>query len=162
MFLWFAGLSFAIVLIVFSSPALDFRLVMLGSLVPLAESVLGAANVLHTLLGAVTVLTVVMAATIGRRLRRRQWLGIPIGIFMHLVLDGAWMTTELFWWPFLGISDVLGADPIPELDRPVGVVIAMELVGLAVLVWLVQRLDLLGEGRDRFLRSGQLLRDRMT
>ena len=161
-FFWFAGLSFAIVLVVFSSPALDFRLVMLGSVLPLAESVLGGAYVLHTLLGAVVLLTVVMAATVGRRLRRRRWLGLAIGVFMHLVLDGAWATTELFWWPFLGASDVLGVEAVPELERTAGVLLVMELAGLVVLAWLTRRLDLLGEGRDRFLRSGQVPRDRLA
>ena len=110
-------MAFAIVLVVFSSPALDYRLVMLGSVLPLVEVVAGAAYVLHTLLGAVVLLTAVMLGTVGRRLRRRQWLGLPIGVFMHLVLDGVWATTELFWWPFLGFSDVLGVEEPPELGR---------------------------------------------
>ena len=41
MILWFAGVSFVFVWWVFKSPALDFRLVMLGSVLPVGEVVLG-------------------------------------------------------------------------------------------------------------------------
>lgn len=162
MFFWFAGLAFAIVLVVFSSPALDFRLVMAGAVLPVVEAAFGGAWLLHTLLGPVAVLTLVMVATTGSRLTRRRWLSLPIGMFMHLVLDGSWSTTELFWWPFLGVGDVLGAEPVPEVERSVAVLVAMELVGLAVLAFLVRRLELLGAGRERFVTTGQLLRDRLA
>ena len=49
MFLWFAGLSLVLVTIVFSSPALDYRMVMLGSVLPLLDGVTGGAWVLHTM-----------------------------------------------------------------------------------------------------------------
>ncbi len=161
MFFWFAGMAFAIVLVVFSSPALDFRLVMAGAVLPVIERILGGAGLLHTLLGPTIVLIVVMLATVGRRLQRRRWLGLPIGMFMHLVLDGSWATTDLFWWPALGFSDVLGVELVPEFDRPLAIIVLLELVGLAVLVALIRRLDLLGTGRAKFLSSGQLLRERL-
>ena len=41
MILWFAGVSFVFVWWVFRSPALDYRLVMLGSVLPVGEAVLG-------------------------------------------------------------------------------------------------------------------------
>ena len=154
-------MAFAIVLVVFSSPALDFRLVMAGAVLPVVEGTLGGAGFLHTLLGPTVVLFVVMLTTVGRRLQRRRWLGLPIGMFMHLVLDGSWATTDLFWWPALGFSDVLGVEPVPEFDRPLGIIVLLELVGLAVLVALIRRLDLLGAGRAKFLSSGQLLRERL-
>lgn len=162
MFFWFAGLAFAIVLVVFSSPALDFRLVMVGAVLPVVEVVIGEAWILHTLLGSVLALSIVMLATMGRRLARRRWLSLPIGLFMHLVLDGSWMTTALFWWPFLGAGDVLGVEAVPEVDRSVGIIVVMELVGLAVLWWLVRRLELLGAGRQKFMSSGQLQRDKLA
>jgi len=162
MFFWFLGLSFLAVLVVFSSPALDYRLVMFGAVLPVVEVAVGGAWVLHTLLAPVAVLTVVMLATTGRRLPRRQWLGLPIGMFMHLVLDGSWTTSELFWWPVLGGEGVLGEVDVPEAGRNVVVVAAMEVVGVAVLAFLVQRLDLAGAGRERFVRTGQLMRDRLV
>jgi len=161
MLFWFAGLSFAAVLIVFTSPALDYRLVMLGAVLPTAEGLIGGPWVLHTLLAPVAVMTVVMLATQNRRLVRRQWLGLPIGLFMHLVLDGSWATTTVFWWPFLGFSDVLGGSNVPEFGRPLVVLVGMELIGLAVLAFLWQRLGLNGEGKELFRTKGQLLRHRL-
>src|SRR3954452_9699354 len=115
MFLWFAGLSVVLVTIVFSSPALDYRMVVLGSVLPLLDGVTGGAWVLHTLLGSVVALVVVMLATRGRRLVRRRWLGIPIGMLLHLVLAGVWTNRSLSWWPALGAS--FEAEPVAETTR---------------------------------------------
>src|ERR1041384_5697602 len=100
MVLWFLGVSVAFVFFVFRSPALDYRLVMLGSVLPVGEVVLGGPRVLHTLVAAVAALGVVMLATQKRRLVRRRWICLPIGMMMHLALDGIWARTEVFWWPF--------------------------------------------------------------
>lgn len=161
MFFWFLGLSFAAVLVVFSSPALDYRLVMLGAVLPTAEVLVGGPWILHTLLAPVLLMAIVMLVTQRRRLVRRRWLALPIGLFMHLVLDGSWTDSEVFWWPFLGVGGVLGGSNVNEFERSVAVVVGMEVVGLAVLLFLVERLDLRGEGRDLFLSSGQLLRSRL-
>ena len=157
MFLWFAGLSLVLVTIVFSSPALDYRMVMLGSVLPLLDGVSGGAWVLHTLLGSVVALGLVMLATRGRRLVRRRWLGIPIGMFVHLVLDGVWASTHLFWWPAFGAS--FAGESLPETTRG-GLVVVMEVVGLAVLVWGARRFGLFDPAsRRRFLQTGQLPRE---
>lgn len=161
MFFWFIGLSFAAVLVVFSSPALDYRLVMLGAALPSAEGLIGGPWVLHTLLAPVVVMTIVMLATQNKRLVRRQWLGLPIGLFMHLVLDGSWADADVFWWPFLGTDGVLGGSVVNEFERSPVVLAIMELTGLAVLIFLVNRLALRTEGRSLFLSSGQLLRNRL-
>lgn len=161
MFFWFLGLSFALVLIVFSSPALDYRLVMFGAVLPGSEGFIGGPWVLHTLLGPVVVLAIVMLTTQNRRLVRRQWLGLPIGLFMHLVLDASWANAEIFWWPFLGASDVLGGGEVNEFTRSLPVGLVMELVGIVVLGLFAHRLDLFGAGRELFWTKGQILRDRM-
>ena len=161
MFFWFTGLTFFAVLIVFSSPALDYRMVMFGAVLPVIEGPLRGPWVLHTLIAPVTVLALVMLLTQNKRLVRRRWLGLPIGLFMHLVLDGSWANAEVFWWPFLGFSDVLGGSMVPEFQRSIPVLIVMELIGFAALTFLVRRLDLLGEGKELFLSTGQLLRDRL-
>lgn len=161
MFFWFLGLSFALVLVVFSSPALDYRLVMLGAALPAAEGLVGGPWVLHTLLAPVVVMSVVMLATQKKRLVRRQWLGLPIGLFMHLVLDGSWTNAKVFWWPFLGVEGVLGGSRVNEFERSPVVLMIMEIIGLAVLAFLAQRLALRTEGRDVFRTSGQVLRDRL-
>ncbi len=143
MLLWVVGLSVALVWLVFQSPALDVRVVAAGALVPL-----------HALLAPVVALGAVMAATRRRRLLRRRLLGIPIGMFLHLVLDGVWADGERFWWPFLGGSFDAS---LPELDRSVGVLLAMELAGVAALAWTWRAFELDDEGRRReLLRTGRL------
>ena len=88
MLLWFIGLSVALVWLVFQSPALDVRVVAVGALLPWLDGITGGTWVLHTLVGSVVLLAVVMLTTRRRRLLRRRLLGIPIGTFLHLVLDG--------------------------------------------------------------------------
>ncbi len=157
MLCWFAGLSLLAVWLVFRSPALDHRVVVAGSVLPLAEVVLGGPRLLHTLLGAVAALTAVMLATRSRRLLRRRLLGLPIGLFMHLVLDGVWADTRLFWWPAFGSS--FGTRPLPELDRGL-VTVLMEAVGVAALVLAWNRFGLADPvRRSSFLRSGRIDRD---
>jgi hypothetical protein len=153
--LWFVGLSVALVWLVFQSPALDVRVVAAGALVPWLDGLTGGPNVLHTLFGSVALLTVVMLATRRRRLLRRRLLGIPIGTFLHLVLDGAWADSDLFWWPLLG-GDPFAAD-LPELDRGVGAVLAMEVAGVAALAWTWRAFGLADPERRRDLwRTGRL------
>lgn len=161
MILWFAGVSFAFVFWVFRSPALDYRLVMLGAVLPVGEVVLGGPKVLHTMVGAVAALTIVMLATRGRRLLRRRWIGLPIGLLMHLVLDGVWTRAELFAWPFFGWS--FGDGGVPELDHGAGLVVLFELVGLAALLWCWSAFDLADPANRRlFVRTGQLNRSVMS
>ena len=154
MVLWFVGLSLVVVWVVFRSPVLDYRLVAAGSVLPLADGATGDTRVLHSLVASVVALAVVMLATRRRRLVRRRWLGVPIGMFLHLVLDGTWTRTDLFWWPFAGAGFEAG---LPELGRPFGLVVVLELVGGVVLAWWWRRFGL-GDGarRQRFLRTGQL------
>lgn len=157
MFLWFASLGFLAVVLVFQSPALDYRMVILGSLVPLVDVVAPTPPVMHTLVAPVVVMAAVMAATRQRRLVRRRWLGIPIGMFMHLALDGTWTHTELFWWPAFGVSvpDVA----LPTFGRGVAGLV-MEVVGLVVGVWCWKRFGLDDPDRRReFLTEGRLDRD---
>ena len=160
MFLWFAGLAFVLVWTVFKDTAIDYRLVMAGALLPDVVDGLVAQGprVLHTLVFSVGLLVVVMLATRGRRLARRRLLAIPIGTFCHLLLDATWTREVTFWWPFLGRT--LGGDGLPSLERPVPVLIALEVVGLLALVWCHGRFRLgEPERRQEFLRTGRLGRD---
>ncbi|WP_419851428.1 hypothetical protein [Candidatus Poriferisocius sp.] len=159
MFFWFLALSFVLVALVFDSPALDYRMVMLGSLLPMVELLAGGPWALHTLLAPLVVLLAVMLATRGRRLARRRWLGLPIGLFLYLVLDGAWLRTDLFWWPVFGVDVANGG--LPEF-KPAGALIALELIGLAVGAWAVRRYGLTDRQRLRlFCTQGRLDRSQM-
>ena len=157
MILWFAGVSFVFVWWVFRSPALDYRLVMLGAVLPVGEFFLGGPRVLHSLLAPVALLGILMLATQKRRLVRRRWIGIPIGMMMHLVLDGIWARPEVFWWPFFGLD--FGTEGLPELGHPIAVTLLFEFVGLGCLVWAWRAFDFSNSQiRERFLRTGQLSR----
>lgn len=156
MFFWFLGVGALLVVAVFQSPALDYRMVMLGSVIPLLDGVTGGPWILHTLLAPVVVLVVVMLGTRNRRLVRRRWLGLPIGMFIHLVLDGGWANTDVFWWPFFGTS--FGDEQLPEVARG-ALSLLMEVVGIGALVYGWRRYGLQDNAaRDRFLRTGQLPR----
>ncbi|UDY35909.1 hypothetical protein [Dermatobacter hominis] len=153
MFIWFAVLSVVVTWAVFQSPAIDYRLVALGAVIPVVEVPFGAGP-LHSLVAPTLVLAIVMATTMRRRLLRRRWLGLPIGMYMHLVLDLAFTLTATFWWPFLGLDFTDGS--APELSRGLWTVV-MELAGIAVGVWAWRRFGLDDpDRRSRFLRTGQL------
>ena len=158
MVLWFAGLAWLIVWRVFRSPAVDYRLVVVGAVLPSVDLLVGHATPLHTLLAPVIVLTVVMVVARGRRLTQRQWLGIAIGLFAHLLLDTTWADTDLFWWPLTG-ADLAGLE-IPEAGWPPALRLALEAIGLAVLAGLWIRLGMTRRAnRERFLRTGHLARE---
>lgn len=160
MFFWFAGLSFVAVAWVFASPAIDYRLVIFAAVLPVVEMVLGGPWALHTLLAPVAAMTLVMLVFRGKRMIQRRWLGIPIGLFMYLVLDGAWARTELFWWPLFGAE--VPSEELPGWESP-GVLALMEVVGFAALVWAVRRYRLdHAEERALFLREGRLSRGAMS
>lgn len=158
MILWFAGMSFLAVWLVFRDPAIDHRLVMVGALLPDAiDATTGGAWVMHSVVASIALLMVVMLATIGRRHLRRQLLALPIGTFLHLVLDGAWTNTDVFWWPFTGTS--FASESLPSVSRG-GLDVVLELIGLGVLVWAFRRFRLHEAARrNTFLRTGRLGRD---
>src|SRR4029453_8253475 len=88
MLLWFAGGSVLIVFLVFRSPAVDYRRVGLGALLPLAELLFGSPRVLHSITGAAVVLGAAMVITPRRRLVQRRLVAGPIGMFLPLLLGG--------------------------------------------------------------------------
>jgi hypothetical protein len=157
-FLWFVGLSVVLVWVVFQSPALDVRFVAVGALLPWLDGLTGGAFVLHTLLGSVAALAIVMVATRGHRVLRRQLLGIPIGMFLHLVLDATWTRAELFWWPLLG-GDAFDGE-LPELERSTAVVVALEVAGAVALWWAWRAFGLDDPARRQELRATGRLRPR--
>ena len=156
---WFAGMAWLLVWRVFRSPAVDYRLVVLGAVLPGVDHLIGRPTPLHTVVGAVAGLALVMLVAGGRRLAQRRWLGVPIGMLAHLVLDATWADTDLFWWPMAGGD--LSASGVPEAAWPLPLALVLEGVGLVVLVGLWVRLGLTEpEHRARFVRTGHLARDR--
>ena len=154
MLLWYVGLSVFLVATIFKSTGIDYRLVALGSMLPLVVDLpFGYRAYGYSLLFAVVLLALVMVGTIGRpRLLRRRLLCLPIGALCALVLSGAFMNDDLFWWPFLGKSFAHDA-----LLPATWVVVLEELVGLAVCWFLVGQYDLYLPGpRRELLRTGRL------
>jgi membrane-bound metal-dependent hydrolase YbcI (DUF457 family) len=155
--LWFAGGAVIIVWLVFRSPAIDYRLVVVGALLPLVELPFGSPRVLHSLTGAAVALGLAMVLTPRRRLVQRRLVAIPIGMFLHLLLDGIWTDTSAFWWPFAGLA--WSDDRLPELARG-GFDVVLELAGAAALWWCWHRFRLDEPARRaRFLRTGRIDRD---
>lgn len=154
MVLWHAGLTLATVWSIFRDPAIDYRLVVAGALLPDVVDLLvvGRPGPAHTLVVSALLLSAVMVATRGRRRLRRRLLALPVGSLVHLVLDGVWARASLLWWPFLGT-----ALPVTGFRPSLAVVIVEEVLGALALAWFVRRFRLLEEGpRRAFLRTGRL------
>jgi len=152
--LWYVGMSVFLVATIFKSTGIDYRLVALGSMLPLVVDLpFGYRAYGYSLLFAVVLLALVMVGTIGRpRLLRRRLLCLPIGVFCALVLSGVFMNDDLFWWPFLGSSFAHDA-----LLPAAWLVVLEEFVGLAACWFLVGQYDLYLPGpRRELLRTGRL------
>jgi hypothetical protein len=160
MFLWFVGTAIATVWFVFRDPRFDYRLLVVGSVLPLLDALFGGARVMHTLVFSLALLVAVMLLTVGRRQARRLWLGVAIGTLLHLVFDGAWTNTDVFWWPFGGWS--FDDAHLPEAARGWWN-IPLELAGLAILVWVWRTAGLAESARRRaVMHTGGLFADTVT
>jgi len=155
MFFWFIGTAIVAIGFVFRDPRFDYRLLIVGSVLPLLDGLFGGARALHSITVSIALLVVIMLATSGRKPIRKMLLGLPIGMFVHLVVDGAWNNTDVFWWPFTGFE--FDDDPFPITDRGL-ISIGLEVIGVAICVW-IWRTNGLGraERRSRFLRDGVLI-----
>jgi len=154
MFFWFIGTAIITVGLVFRDPRFDYRLLIVGSVLPVGDGAFGGARWLHSITVSVALLAILMIATAGRKPIRKMLLGLPIGMILHLVFDGAWNNTEVFWWPFFGLD--LRDAPLPITDRGVWTLL-LEAIGVALCVWL-WRHNRLGDRarRSAFLHTGQL------
>lgn len=154
MLFWFVGTAVLSVWYVFTDPRFDYRLLVVGALLPdLVDVWSGTARWAHSLTVAVGVLAVVMLVTAGRKPVRRLLLGLPIGMMLHLVFDLAFASTAVFWWPFTG---GWGDVRLFSLARGWWAV-PMELAGIAMLRWVWVRFSLADPERRRaFLRTGAL------
>lgn len=153
MFFWFIGTAVVSVWFVFRDPGFDYRLLVVGSVLPLAELPFGA-RVLHSVTFSVALLAVLMLATAGRKPIRRTLLGLPVGTLLYLVFSGAWTNATVFWWPFFGLS--FDDAPHPVAERGWWNV-PLELFGLVLCAWIVRRAGLRdGERRAAFRGTGVL------
>ncbi len=157
MFLWFVILAPVAVAQVFKSPMVDYRLVVVGALLPLTEAVFGGPRILHTLVFSVVAMGAVMALTSKKRLLRRRLLGVPIGLMVHLVLDASWADQNLFWWPAFGFD--FPSDGVPAWSRQLEVGLLLELIAVGVGVWAYRQYELdKPQNRELLISQGQLSR----
>jgi len=145
---------------------LDYRMVLLGSLLPdiidkplfliLGNSFsLSGRDYGHTLLFNLILLSA------GLFLARKggKWLfSLALGSLMHLIFDQIWHNMETLFWPLLG--PLVGGDTSVLMDKLwAGLVkpevFVPELAGLAVMGWLLYRL-LKIKGIRRFLTTGEI------
>lgn len=156
MFFWFVGTACATVWFVFRDDRFDYRVLVLGALLPdLVDVAWGGARMLHSVTASTVVLAAVMFATSRGTDTRRRWLALPIGMFLHLVFDGAFADAVTFWWPVSGLS--LSDAPLPSIERGL-LNLPLEIVGLVLVVWLARSHGIVGKSAWRDLaRSGHLV-----
>ena len=155
MFFWFIGTAVLSVWFVFRDPAFDHRTLVIGALLPdFIDAIWGGSRGFHSVTASVAMLVAIMLATIGRRPIRKRLLAIPIGMFLHLIYDGAFNDTQVFWWPFTGLS--FSDDRLPVVDRGM-LNIGFEIAGLLMCAFAWKKFRL-GEPqrRQNFLKSGTL------
>lgn len=155
MFLWFFGTAILSVWFVFRDDRFDYRLLIVGSILPDAIDIFsGGAWVMHSVLASIAALAIVMIATAGRKPSRRRLLALPIGMFMHLVFDGAFASARLFWWPLAGFS--FGDAQLPSATR-MGPNVLFEIIGAVILFWAWRHFGLSSPtARQNFMSTGQL------
>lgn len=155
MLFWFFGTAIVTVWFVFRDPQFDYRLLCLGTIAPdLIDVWFGGAWAMHSLAMSIVVLAVVVLASAGRKRWRKRALAFPIGMMLHLVFDGAFTNTEVFWWPFSGWE--LPDDPLPSVERG-WFNLVLEAVGLALLAWVWRTFGLSSKQRRRlFVTTGAL------
>ncbi len=153
--LWHVATAVAAVAAVFGDPRFDYRLLLVGSVLPMLDAVTGGRWIMHTLMFSVALVVVVMLATIGRREVRRRWLALPIGTLLYLVFSASWNDAATFWWPAGGWS-ALGDQDVPFVGRPWAVTAGLEVAGLALVMWGWRRARLDDpRRREELLRKGR-------
>jgi hypothetical protein len=128
---------------------------VIGALLPdIIDRIWGGARAFHSVTASVAILVVVMLSTIGRRPIRKRLLAIPIGMFLHLIYDGAFNNTQVFWWPFTGLS--FSGDQLPVVDRGM-LNIGFEIVGILLCAFAWKKFHLNDPiRRKNFLKTGTL------
>jgi hypothetical protein len=155
MVLWFVGPVLVAIFAIFRDATLDYRVLAFGALLPdvIDGIVRQRMAIAHSVVSVVVLLFALMAVTIGRRGLRKRLLAVAIGMFGHLVLDGAWLETKAFWWPITRGSSA----GIPSVSHGIVVVIVEEVLGAIAVYYFVRRFLLTNAARRRlFVKTGTL------
>jgi inner membrane protein len=171
MLFWHLGLTWAIVFFALGARRIDYRVVLLGAVLPdLIDKPVGriffeeqfqtSRLFGHTLLFVTVLLLAIQLVLRGRTARR--WFILPIAALIHLVLDGMWNHPVTLFWPLF--STTFPPDPVDNywlemLLRPFEEPweLVKELVGLGIFVYLIRAFELQIPARRRdFVREGKL------
>jgi hypothetical protein len=155
---------------VFRDPLVDVRFLVAGVIVPdlvdltigtVLTPELGSGQLWSHTLAAPTLVVIVVLITTRRGARRRAWMALAVGMFLHLLLDGMWTSTEVFLWPLFGLDFPAGSTPYwpaaweRALDDPWRW--AKEALGLVYLIGLWVGSDLSDpRSRAELIRTGRL------
>ncbi len=155
MLLWFVATAWLSVWAVLRDRTFDYRLLAVGAMLPdVVDGLSGGVWIMHSIVTSIGLLVGVMLVTFGRRPIRRRLLAIPFGTFLHLVFDGAFNNTRVFWWPIARRS--IAARPLPSFDRG-ATSLLLEAAGAGILIWWWKRFSLsVPANRSAFLRTGHL------
>ena len=112
MFFWYLGAGSALLLVTLGPRRIDYRLALLGLVLPLADVVirilayphsrLGVHLYLHTFAFALVLALAVM--TFLRGATARRWFVVPMAVVIHLLLAGMLGDPVGLFWPLLGSS----------------------------------------------------------
>ncbi len=168
MLFWHMGMTCAIVFFALGTRRIDYRVVLLGAIVPdLIDKPIGRIFFEdhfhngrlfgHTLLVATVMLLGIQLTLRGATARR--WFILPICMLIHQVLDGMWNEPITWFWPLFGTEFPVDPDPgywLRLLTRPW--LVAGEVAGVVLLVYLSRAYKLQDPGlRARFLSKGELI-----
>jgi inner membrane protein len=166
MVFWHLGLTAAIVYATLGRRRIDYRVVLLGAVLPdVVDLPLGRLLLReefqsqhlwgHTLLLPVVLALGVMLLMRGERARR--WFVLPMAVLVHLGIDAMWDHPITLYWPLFGTD--FPAERLGPWWRSLvaPVQIAKEVAGLGMLLYLGIGHDLQKADRRRaFLRTGKL------
>jgi membrane-bound metal-dependent hydrolase YbcI (DUF457 family) len=169
MILWHMGAAAVIVYVTLGRSRIDYRWILIGSVVPdLVDGLLdltvynnpSGRGIAHSIMAVVIVAVGVLLLTRGTA--RLSLFGLAVGWMLHLVADGMWQAPETFLWPAFGpgfsttpaepYSWDLLTHPFDHLGTWGG-----EVLGLAALLYLAAAFELgRADRRKRFLQDGLL------
>ena len=168
MFFWYLGAGCVLLLITLGPRRIDFRLALVGLLLPLGDVVLrltvyrhsqlGTHLYLHTFALALVVALGIMFVLRGAQARR--FFVVPMAVVIHLLLAGMLGDPVGLFWPLLGPHFTKLAPGVRLRSlilplSPLGVV--KEVLGLGALVYLAIAFGLHRPGpRREFLTRGTL------
>lgn len=171
MLFWHLGVTSAVVLLTLGRRRIDYRVVLLGSILPdLLDKPIGriffedrfqnSRLFGHSLLVLVGLLVLIMLVFRGDPARR--WFVLPIAAIIHLALDGMWNEPVTLFWPLFGsefprvpVDSYWLTVLLRPFEHPIEAV--KELVGLGLIGYMVAAFRLHDRvERRKFLRTGAL------